>query len=131
MRKRLRRPRIGRTTLSLAGAALLAVPATASANVYTDIPDFNISETPVTYSSYLATSSSGVQYRWVDSPWKGNAVQTASCYSNSQYGAAYYPPGTTIYQGIGTVPNGACFNLRGWTATGQGSMSFYDGRLFR
>lgn len=131
MRTHSKRPRIGRFALTLIGAAALGAPASASANVYTDTPDFNLSESTATYGSFFATSSSGVQYRWLDAPSKSNYISSANCYNNSPYGEAGYPAGWTSYQVIGYLPNGYCFNLRGRTAAGSGSMYYYDGRLFR
>lgn len=96
-----------------------------------EIIDFNLTESPAYYSSYSATTSGGVSFRWVDSPSKWTSIAAASCFTNALYGSATYSPGQTSYQGIGFPAAGTCFRLRGNTLAGQGNMFYYDGRLSR
>jgi hypothetical protein len=129
VRTHARRPKIGHIAASFVGLALLAAPPAHAAT--NEIYDFNLTESISTYGSYTTTTSSGIQYRWVDSPWKWTSISAASCYTNSPLGNATYSPGQTSYQTIGSAGSGVCFNLRGQTLAGQGSMYYYDGRLSR
>ncbi len=45
----------------------------------------------------------------------------------------YFPAGSsgTTYRTVGSQIPGGCFKLRGRTATGEGSMNLYDGRVSR
>lgn len=129
MRTHARRPKIGHIAASFVGLALLAAPPAHAAT--NEIYDFNLTESVSTYGWYTTTTSSGIQYRWVDSPWKWTSISTASCYTNSPLGNATYSPGQTSYQTIGSAGSGVCFALRGNTLSGQGNMYYYDGRLSR
>lgn len=129
MRTHARRPKIGHIAASFVGLALLAAPPAHAAT--NEIYDFNLTESVSTYSTYSTTSSSGVQYRWVDPPSKYTEISTASCFTNSSYGSATYTPGQTSYQTVGYAGSGVCFALRGRTLSGQGNMYYYDGRLQR
>jgi hypothetical protein len=115
--------------MSSAALALLAAAPGASANVTTTVTDFNLTTSTSTYSSYLATTSSGVLYRWSDYPSKVTYISAASCYNNAPFGQSAYPAGYIGYLWIGTVASGSCFNLRGRTASG--SMFYYDGQVSR
>lgn len=129
MRTHARRPKIGHIAASFVGLALLAAPPAHAAT--NEIIDFNLTESLSTYSTYTTTSSSGIQYRWVDSPWKATYITTANCFTNVSLGGANYSAGQTSYQLVGSAGSGVCFALRGRTQAGQGSMFFYDGRLSR
>ncbi len=129
MRTHARRPKIGHIAASFVGLALLAAPPAHAAT--NEIIDFNLTESLSTYSTYTTTSSSGIQYRWVDSPSKSTYITTANCFTNVPLGGANYSAGQTSYQLVGSAGSGVCFALRGRTQTGQGSMFFYDGRLSR
>lgn len=125
-------PRMGRACMVgvVVAGALVAAPA-ANANVTSDVNDFNLTESLSYRASYTTTSSSGVQYRWLDSPSKTTYVYSANCATNGIYGGAGYGAGNTSYQTIGSLPSGWCFNLLGQTAAGSGSMFYYDGRVSR
>lgn len=129
MRTHVSRPKTGLLAASLIGVALAAPPSAHA--VYTDVPDFHLTESYATYGSYTATSNTGVYYRWLDSPWKWNEVTANSCFSGAPFGGAVYAPGNTSYQMIGLTWSGSCFLLRGRTLPGQGHMFYYDGRMNR
>jgi hypothetical protein len=128
----------------VAGAALLAAlaasaagGASAGANVTTDLNDFNLTETVSTYGGgtqyHIATGSDGwVDYRWLDSPSKITVISGNSCVDWSVYGSAMtISAGNTSYRTLFGGYVGQCFYIRGRTASGQGSMSLYDGRIRR
>ncbi len=129
MRTHARRPKIGHIAASFVGLALLAAPPAHAAT--NEIIDFNLTESFSTYGWYTTTSSSGIQYRWLDSPAKSTNIITATCATNAQLGGANYSVGQTNYQLVGSAGSGVCFALRGRTLPGQGTMSLYDGRLSR
>jgi len=131
---RVQRPTAVALALVLAALGTCAIPvAAASAFVYTDIIDFNLTETTRTYGTY---SISGVgdgsaSYRWVDDPAHSTVISGNSCIDLSLYGKATIPAHNTGYFGLFTGSPYQCFALRGRTATGAGSMSNYDGRIQR
>lgn len=129
MRTHARRPKIGHIAASFVGLALLAAPPAHAAT--SEIIDFNLTESLSTYGYYTTTTSSGIQYRWVDPPWKATYITTANCFTNAYLGAANYASWQTNYQTVGSAGSGVCFALRGRTQAGQGSMYYYDGRLSR
>jgi len=115
--------------------ATLALPATAQAWVYTTITDFNLTQTAVTYNNYSISSSGdgSASYRWDDVPAKDTVISGNNCSDGSVYGSVRsIPAGDTSYYGLfGGKAAGTCFLLRGRVATGQGSMTNYDGILRR
>ncbi len=120
-------------------AAVLAViavmPATAGAWVYTDVIDFNLTQSTVTYSDYSISQGGdgSASYRWLDVPTKATVISGNSCTDGSALSTPRtIPAGDTNYYGLfgGGAP-GFCFLLRGRVATGQGSMTYYDGRVRR
>lgn len=122
----------------LAGLALSAtLAAEAHAGfVYTDIVDFNLTETTTSYGGgtqfHISSIGDGtVSYRWVDFPVKATVISGNSCSDLSPFGSHYYNAGVTDYRLLFSGFNGLCFILRGRTAAGQGSMTYYDGRLRR
>lgn len=116
-------------------AALLALPATASAWVFTDIIDFNLTQTAVTYGDYSISQSGdgSASYRWADVPAKTTVISGNSCIDGSALSTPRtIPAGDTSYYGLfGGRSWGFCFLLRGRVATGQGTMTYYDGVLRR
>lgn len=110
------------------------VPAAAVATfVYTDIIDFNLTETTRTYGTYSISGvgDGSVSYRWVDDPAHSTVISGNSCIDLSLYGKANIPAHNTSYFGLFTGSAYQCFALRGRTATGAGSMYYYDGRIQR
>ncbi len=127
----LRRPRIGRTALTLAGTALLIAPASASAIVYTDTPDFNLNEWNATYGSYTTTTSSGIQYRWVDSPWKPKLHPGGELLQQRALRGGGLPVGVHVVPGHRRDPERLLLQPARPHPAGYGSMYYYDGRLAR
>lgn len=132
----MHRSRRLRIALSVTALTLTAAPA-ASANVWTNVDNFNLTESYSTYpGSWNASSStSGINYRWLDVPVKATYIRAYSCATGSALASsdAYFPSGSsgTTYRSVGYQYPGGCFQLRGRTATGSGSMNLYDGRVSR
>jgi hypothetical protein len=121
-------------TATLAATCLLAVGATlAYAYVYTDIIDFNLTESTTTYGQYgISSGTDGwVSYRWVDDPNHTTVISGNNCSDLSLYGKADIPAHNTSYFALFHGFAGLCFALRGRTAAGAGSMVNHDGRLQR
>lgn len=121
------------TTAFLALSCLAA--SAAHAWVFTGITDFNLTESTSTYGDYTISQSGdgSASYRWVDSPSKTTVVSGNSCTDGSALSSARtIPVGDTGYYGLfGGKSWGFCFLLRGRVASGQGSMSLYDGMVRR
>ena len=109
------------------------VASTASAYVYTDIIDFNLTETTSTYGTYSISSvgDNSAYYRWVDDPAHSTVISGNSCVDLALFGKADIPAHNTSYFRLFTGTPYQCFALRGRTATGAGSMYYYDGRIQR
>lgn len=124
-----------RSILLAVVVATLALPATAQAWVYTNITDFNLTQTAVTYGTYsISVSGDGsASYRWDDVPTKDTVISGNNCSDGSVYSSPRnIPAGDTSYYGLfGGKAADTCFLLRGRVATGQGSMTNYDGILRR
>lgn len=124
-----------RSLIGIAALAALAFPANAGAWVLTDLNDFNLTQSTVTYGTYsISTSGDGsASFRWLDSPSKDTVVSGNSCIDRSLLSAARsIPAGDVDYYGLfGGRSSGFCFMVRGRVATGQGSMTYYDGRIRR
>jgi hypothetical protein len=121
-------------TATLAAICLLAVGATlAYAYVYTDIIDFNLTESTTTYGQYGVSSGTDgwVSYRWVDDPNHTTVISGNNCSDLSLYGKAEIPAHNTSYFALFHGFGGLCFALRGRVAAGAGSMVNHDGRLQR
>ena len=119
---------------TLAAVCLLAVAASlAYAYVYTDIVDFNLTESTTTYGQYgVAQGTDGwVSYRWVDDPNHTTVISGNNCSDLSLFGKAEIPAHNTAYHALFHGFAGLCFALRGRTAAGAGSMVNHDGRLER
>lgn len=115
---------------------LLSVfPAAASAWVFTDIVDFNLTQSTVTYGNYSISSGGdgSASYRWLDVPAKTTVISGNNCIDGSALSTPRtIPAGDVAYYGLfGGASVGTCFLLRGRVATGQGSMTYYDGRIRR
>ena len=135
MNRRSRRAACALGVLCLLAAAS-ATPAQAYTWVYTDIINFNLTETASsagggTQFHISSTGDGNVRYRWVDSPSKDTIISGNSCGDLSSFGSHYYNSGVTVYRQLFSGESGRCFLLRGRTASGQGSMTNYDGRLER
>ena len=131
---RIRRLTAGTLTLLLAALCACAMSAgAASAYVYTDIIDFNLTETTHTYGTFSISGvgDNSAYYRWVDDPAHSTVISGNSCIDLSLYGKSSIPAHDTAYHGLFTGSPYQCFALRGRTATGAGSMFYYDGRLQR
>lgn len=128
-----------RAVWTMAAACLLSgalAPGAQADFVYTDITDFNLTESTSSYGGgnqyHISSVGDGsVSYRWVDSPSKDTVVSGNSCFDLSLFGSHYYNSGVTVYRQLFSGGAGLCFILRGRTAVGQGSMYYYDGRLQR
>jgi len=115
--------------------AIAVAPATAGAWVFTDVVDFNLTQSTVTYSDYSISQGGdgSASYRWLDVPAKTTVISGNSCTDGSALSTPRtIPAGDVNYYGLfgGGAP-GFCFLLRGRVATGQGSMTYYDGRVRR
>jgi len=117
--------------LALAFTALL-VPV-AWAWVYTEIVDFNLTETTKTYGSYTISSSGdgAAHYRWLDDPDHTTVISGNNCIDLALYGKREIPAHNTSYHKLFQGNPGLCFVLRGRVAYGAGSMYHHDGRLRR
>lgn len=117
----------------VAFCALAAIPATASAYVFTDIIDFNLTETTSTFGTYSISSvgDNSAYYRWLDSPAHSTTISGNSCVDLALFGKADIPAHNTSYAKLFTGTPYQCFALRGRTAPGGGSMLYYDGRIQR
>ncbi len=136
MDRRLRRfP--ARVPLVAALVAVLAFAAPALAYVTTDLNDFNLTETTSTYGGgsqyHISTGTDGwVSYRWLDSPSKSTVISGNNCQDWELIGStASISSGDTGYHALFNGFTSECFVVRGRTASGQGSMSLYDGRIQR
>jgi hypothetical protein len=120
--------------LVIASALALGAPAAASAWWYTDIIDFNLTESVVTYG-YYSISQDGdgsANYRWLDDPDHSTVISGNNCSDLSPFGVASISAHNTSYHQLFSGGWwGLCFALRGRVAYGAGSMYNHDGRLQR
>jgi hypothetical protein len=130
-----RGPLIAKQLAGLLVAMLVAgiAASAASAYVYTDIIDFNLTETTSTYGTYTISSvgDSSAYYRWVDDPAHSTVISGNSCVDLALFGKADIPAHDTGYFRLFTASPYQCFALRERTATGAGAMYYYDGRIQR
>jgi hypothetical protein len=114
---------------------LTIAAAPAGAWVFTDIVDFNLTETAYTYGVYSISSSGdgSASYRWVDDPSHTTVISGNNCPDLALLGGpATIAAHDVSYHGLfGGASPGACFALRGRVATGAGSMNGHDGTLRR
>lgn len=124
-----------RFLIGIAALAAFMYPASAGAWVLTDLNDFNLTQSTVTYGTYSISASGdgSASFRWLDSPSKDTVISGNSCIDGSLLSAARsIPAGDVDYYGLfGGRGTGFCFMVRGRVATGQGSMTYYDGRIRR
>jgi hypothetical protein len=117
-------------SLGLAGA----LPASAGAQVTTDLDNWNLTESTSTWPTEFHISSSGdgwAAFRWLDSPNKTTVISANSCADLSNFGQDSIGAGDTNYHNLFHGGSGQCFLLRGRTASGSGSMVNHDGRVRR
>ena len=118
-----------------AAACVLAAPTTAEA-VWTDLNNWNLTESISTWGggTQFSISSSGpgrAEYRWLDDPDKTTVIAAHACGDGSLRGSATIAAHNTSYHTLFPGPVGTCFVLRGRTAIGSGSMVNHDGRINR
>lgn len=117
----------------IASAALLAAPGLASADVTTDMNNWNLNGTASPYGSNFTvsgTTSNPIQFRWLDSTPLQTKVYATSCSSGTLVGVErFYAAGDTGYQTLHTASAGYCFRL--WGVAYGGTMTVYDGRVSR
>jgi len=136
MNRRLRASARLRSALLAAtfGALLLVAPALAV--TWTDINDWNLTES-LSWAGggtqfHISADGNLVQYRWLDSPNKSTVISANSCTDTALLGSSSsYGVGDTAYHNLYSGAPGQCFLLRGRTGSGQGSMSLHDGRVNR
>jgi hypothetical protein len=117
-----------------AACLAMALPATAHAQVQSDLIDFNLTESTATWPTQFHISSTGdgwASYRWLDSPNKATVISGNACSDLALYGSSSYGIGDTSYHNLFHGGAGQCFAVRGRTTAGSGSMVNHDGRIQR
>lgn len=129
MLKHARRPRIGRILIPLVGAVLIGAPSAHAAT--DDLNDFNMGTSWAQYPNAWLTTTSTVQYRWLDTPPVSTEIAAINCANGVAMGSSWFPSGSsgTSYRTIGYGGAGWCFVVRGHTSSG--AMFYYDGRVSR
>ena len=125
---------IVRAVLCVATLSIGVLPATARAQVTSDLTDWNLTETTSTWGTQYHISSGGggwAAYRWLDSPNKTTVISANSCADLTLYGSDSIGVNDTNYHNLFWGGAGTCFLLRGRTASGSGSMVNHDGRVRR
>ncbi|WP_157592082.1 hypothetical protein [Solirubrobacter soli] len=110
------------------------LPATAHAQVTSDLIDWNLTESTSTWNTQYHISTSGdgwAAFRWLDSPNKTTVISGNSCADLTLYGSDTIGVNDTNYHNLFWGGAGTCFVLRGRTASGSGSMVNHDGRVRR
>jgi hypothetical protein len=133
MRRRTRRAS-GRALLVAALLSTGVVPATARAQVTSDLVDWNLTESTSTWPTQYHISSTGdgwAAFRWLDSPNKTTVISGNSCADLSLYGSDTIGVNDTNYHNLFWGGPSTCFVLRGRTSAGSGSMVNHDGRIKR
>jgi opacity protein-like surface antigen len=125
-----------RAMLVAAVCSVAALPATASAQVTTDLNDWNLTESVSTWGGgtqfHISSGSDGWDaFRWLDSPSKTTVISANSCGDYSVLGSATIGVNDTAYKNLFWGVAGTCFVMRGRTAAGSGSMLNHDGRVKR
>jgi hypothetical protein len=127
--------RTSRATLCAAVCCVAALPATASAQVTTDLTDWSLTETVSTWGGgtqfHISSGSSTADYRWLNSPNKTTVISGNSCGDLTLYGSSTIGIGDTSYNNLFSAGTRLCFVLRGRTSSGSGSMVNRDGRIKR
>jgi hypothetical protein len=118
-----------------AAACWAALPATAGAQVTSDLNDWNLTDSVSTWGNgtqfHISTGGSTAAYRWLDSPSKTTVISANTCSDYALINSATIGVGDTNYHNLFSASPGACFVLRGRTAAGTGSMVNHDGRISR
>jgi hypothetical protein len=133
MNRRTRRAFV-RAMLCAATVSIGVLPATAGAQVTSDLTDWNLTESTSTWGTQYHISSSGdgwAAYRWLDSPNKATVISGNGCSDLSLYGSDTIGVGDTGYHNLFQGGAYLCFVLRGRTTSGSGSMVNHDGRVRR
>jgi hypothetical protein len=133
MNRRTRRATV-RAVLCVATLSLGVLPATAHAQVTSDLIDFNLTETTSTWGTQFHISTSGdgwAAFRWLDAPNKATVISGNSCTDLAYYGSATIGVNDTNYRNLFWGGAGTCFLVRGRTTSGSGSMVNHDGRVRR
>jgi hypothetical protein len=136
MNRRLRASARLRSALLAATVGALFLVAPAFAAVWTNIDDWNLTETTSSAGGgtqfHISSGGSLVQYRWLDSPNKSTVISVNNCADLALLGGPQtYGVGDTGYHNLYNGAANQCFILRGRTGSGQGSMSLHDGRVNR
>jgi hypothetical protein len=133
MNGRTRRATV-RAVLCVATLSIGVLPATAQAQVTSDLIDWTLTETTSTWGTQFHISTSGggwAAYRWLDSPNKTTVISGNGCSDLSLYGIDTIGVNDTNYHNLFSGSAGTCFVLRGRTSSGSGSMVNHDGRVRR
>jgi hypothetical protein len=136
MDRRLR-PARACAVLLCALVAGLATAAQASAYVPSDLTDWDMFETLSTYGGgtqfHISSGTDGwVTFRWLDVTDHTTVNSANACADLALLGSSTtITAGDTNYHGLFHDVAGTCFELRGRTAAGSGSMFNKDGRVQR
>jgi hypothetical protein len=120
--------------MGVAGLMLCQVTLAQAGWVYSEVINWNLTETANTYGSYnTSTGSTDIRYRWDDDPSHTTVIAANDCGTGALYGpTAEIPAHNTAFHVLGFPSGGSgCFNLRGRVAIGAGSMSNHDGTVGR
>jgi|tagenome__1003787_1003787.scaffolds.fasta_scaffold17547925_1 hypothetical protein len=124
-----------RASLCAAICCAATLPATAAAQSWNDLNDWNLTESVSTWGGgtqfHISTGSGSAQFRWLDSPNKTTVISGNSCSDLTLYGSSSIGVGDTNYHTLFGGSSGTCFVLRGRTSAGSGSMVNHDGRVLR
>lgn len=126
------RPSAARLRLPVATlVATLALITPATAQVTTDLNDWNLTTSAVVHPSSFHISSgwAWVEYRWLDAPNVGTVISSLRCSDLAGLGGAAYGVGDTTYRLLSSGSSGDCFRLHGRTTSG--SLTNHDGRVRR
>lgn len=118
-------------TLCIGGWSGLVTPAHGFA--YTEIIDFDLSETTRTYDTFSMSSigDGSMSYRWTDDPDHTTVISGNRCSDLALYGKREIAPHRTTYHQIFQANPYTCFALRGRVAFGAGGMYDHDGMIRR
>jgi hypothetical protein len=125
--------RLRRAAMIAAAVSTLTFTAVAYA-VTSDLNDWHLNESTSTWPTQYHISSGGdgvVSFRWLDTPSKTTVISANRCSDLAQYGASAYGVNDTSYHALFSGSPATCFQLRGRTGAGQGSMLNHDGRVQR
>jgi hypothetical protein len=117
-----------RRTAVLAPVCALAIFASsAQAYITHDISGITLTESYSYISPFEYHISSGtdgeVAFRWLDAPGKDTTIQAVGCIDTTELGHSNFSAGATGFQTLFNGFNNECFELRGRTQAGQGTMA--------